>query len=179
MSPDYLQRRRIAIAVAITVIAVPAVFLLDRGDGESADVPTSVVGSVVEATSNDDGADQNRPTNETDPMGTSPAAFLEGTVAPQVDDPATIAIPRLPEAVEGDATFSRSIGDVTACHVDPELGAPFGAAVTVTNLDNSHSVRCLNNIGGPAPSASIVLHADAFSQIGDLTDAPVPVQLTW
>jgi hypothetical protein len=24
-----------------------------------------------------------------------------------------------------------------------------------------------------------VLNADAFSQIADLTDAPVPVQLTW
>ncbi len=32
---------------------------------------------------------------------------------------------------------------------------------------------------GHAPRSTIVLHADAFAQIADLTDAPIPVEITW
>jgi hypothetical protein len=59
----------------------------------------------------------------------------------------------------------------------PEV--PFGARVTVTNLDNNRSIDCINRIGGTRPEETVVLHADAFLEIGDLTDAPVPVQVTW
>ena len=179
MSPDFAQRRRVALAVAITAIAAPAAFLLDSGD-DPQEVVTTVVGSVVQ---DDPGAapiERVETPQGTDPMGTAPAAFLEpsGSVAP-VDDPATIAIPRLPRRRRGP-------GDVQPIdhqrHLLPgprSCGAPFGASITVTNLDNSRSVQCINNVGGAQPDDEIVLHADAFSQIGDLTDAPVPVALTW
>lgn len=181
MAPDYAQRRRVALAVAITAIAAPAAFLFDRGNNEPQQVVTTVVGSVVgDTTAPSAGAapDASNPQG-TDPMGTTPAAFLEpsGSVAP--DEPATIAIPRLPDAVEGRATFTRSIAKVTSCQVKASVGAPFGTAVTVTNLDNSFSVQCINDTGGAEPDHEVVLHADAFSQIADLTDAPVPVQLSW
>ena len=29
------------------------------------------------------------------------------------------------------------------------------------------------------PPEAVVLHPDAFQRIADLTDAPVPVQITW
>jgi hypothetical protein len=180
MAPDYAQRRRVALAVAVTAIAAPAAFLLDRGGDEPEQVVTTVVGSVVADTTVPPatGTDDRRPRG-TDPMGTAPAAYLEpsGTVAP--DEPATIAIPRLPDAVEGRATFTRSITKVTSCQVKATVGAPFGIAITVTNLDNSRTVRCIYDVGGAEPDHEIVLNADAFSQIADLTDAPVPVQLTW
>lgn len=181
MSPDYAQRRRVAIAVAITAIAAPAAFLLDRGGDDPQQVATTVVGSVV----TDDGTQQpvaDEPAGEpqgTDAMGTAPAAYLEQNGTVPADDPATIAIPRLPDAVQGEATFSRSIPDVTACQVDPVVGAPFGGSITVTNLDNSRSVQCINNVGGIGPAHEVVLNADAFAQIADLTDAPVPVSLSW
>lgn len=180
MTPDYAHRRRIAVAAAITVIGVPAVLLLDRGgDATSGSVVNSVsVNSVVTEADPPAEPAPSQP-SVTDPMGTSPAGFLDGTVVPLVDDPATIAIPRLPDAVDGDATFSRSIPQPMSCQVAADVGAPFGAAVTVTNVDNSRSVQCINNVGGSDPSASVVLHVDAFLEIGDLTDAPVPVQLTW
>lgn len=181
MSPDYAQRRRVALAVAITAIAAPAAFLLDRGGDEPEQVVTTVVGSVVsgETTATTGAPDRVDTPQGTDPMGTAPAAFLEGagTVAPE--EPATIAIPRLPDAVEGRATFSRSIRKVTSCQISATVGAPFGGAVTVTNLDNSRSVQCINDVGGAAPDQEVVLNADAFGQIADLTDAPVPVQITW
>lgn len=180
MTPDYAQRRRVAIAIAITAIAAPAAFLFDRGGDEPEQVVTTVVGSVVTDTAVAPVDSGDRATRQgTDPMGTAPAAYLEpsGSVAP--DEPATIAIPRLPDAVEGRATFTRSISKATSCQVKASVGAPFGIAITVTNLDNSRSVRCMNEIGGTEPDHEVVLNADAFSQIADLTDAPVPVQLTW
>lgn len=181
MSPDYAQRRRVALAVAITAIAAPAAFLFDRGGDEPEQVVTTVVGSVVSGDPTEPAVAPQRVESPqgTDPMGTAPAAFLEstGTVAPE--DPATIAIPRLPDAVEGRATFSRSIRKITSCQVAATVGAPFGGSVTVTNLDNSRSVQCINDVGGEAPDHEVVLHADAFGQIADLTDAPVPVALTW
>ena len=187
MAPDYAQRRRLALAVAVTAIAAPAAFLLDRGPAEPEQVRTTVVGSVVAAPAGAEPATAAAPTDaagdpaarSTDVMGTTPAAFLEptGTVAP--DDPATIAIPRVPHAVRGEATFSRAITKVTSGRVAATVGAPFGGAITVTNMDNSRSVQCIFDSGGADADHSIVLHADAFSQIADLTDAPVPVQLTW
>lgn len=188
MSPDFAQRRRVALAVAITAIAAPAALLLDRGADEPDAVTTTVVGSVVGSVVADPSSQLevesasgriDTPQGTTDPMGTAPAAFLEGSGTLAPEEPATIAIPRLPDAVEGRATFSRSIRKVTSCQVGASVGAPFGIAITVTNLDNSRSVQCINDTGGAEPDHEIVLHADAFAQIGDLTDASVPVQLTW
>jgi hypothetical protein len=180
MAPDYAQRRRVALAVAITAIAAPAAFLLDRDGDEPEQVVTTVVGSVVSDATVPPATEPDRSSPRgTDPMGTTPPAFLEpsGTIAP--DEPATIAIPRLPHAVQGRATFTRSIKNVASCQVKPSVGAPFGRAITVTNLDNSRSVQCIYDVGGADIAHEVVLNADAYSQIADLTDVPVPVQLTW
>ena len=57
--------------------------------------------------------------------------------------------------------------------------APSGRRATVHTSNNNGGVACSNGIGGTRPAETVVLHADAFLQIGDLTDAPVPVQVTW
>ena len=90
--------------------------------------------------------------------------------------PARIAIPRLPESIKGTASFSNAIDSTLRCHAK---NIPFNATVTVTNLDNSQSVQCVASVGGAAPEFDIVLATDTFARIADLTDAPVPVQLTW
>jgi hypothetical protein len=183
MSYEHSQRRRFAVAVALTAVLVPAAFLLDRGDDEpEATTVVTVVGTVVDPQS---GAaaraeEQLPPTTppETDIMGTSPVDLLHDQLPESSNDPATIAIPRLPHSISGPATFSRNISQATDCMVTvPEV--PFGSRVTVTNLDNNRSVDCINRVGGTRPDEAVVLHADAFLQIGDLTDAPVPVQVTW
>lgn len=170
MNHDYAQRRRVAVAVAITVIAAPAAFLLDR-DGTNDQASTiTVIGSNTVAPSSTTLAPP-----ETDAMGTAPVAFLEGSAPSAADDPPTIAIPRLPQSIEGTASFRRNIASTT-CQVK---GVPFNATVTVTNLDNSLSVKCVASVGGAEPEDDAVLSADAFLLIADLTDAPVPVQITW
>jgi hypothetical protein len=175
MTRDYAQRRRIAVAAAITVIAAPAAFLLDRGgDDTDSGGPTTFVGTIAGDVA--EAAPAATAPVATDAMGTTPVGYLDGTAAPRDGDPATIAIPRLPQAISGTASFRRSTSSPTACQVK---GVPFNSTVTVTNLDNGRSVQCIASVGGAEPDDDVVLHADAFVQIADLTDAPVPVQITW
>jgi hypothetical protein len=184
MNQDYAQRRRVALAAAITVIAVPSLFLFnnDRAGRDGAvggTVVGTVVGSVVGARSADDVSGTSRAaadSSASDVMGTTPVAYLDGESGENASDPATIAIPRPQVAIDGTASFRRDIPDVTTCQA---FGVPFGSQITVTNLDNSRSVTCIASVGGAAPKDDVVLHPDAFVEIGDLTDAPIPVSITW
>ena len=190
MDQDFAQRRRVALALAITVILVPAALLLNRDtSGTDETTPTTLVGAVVipgdeppappdaGAAGESAVAPSDAPAG-TDAMGTTPVPFLEGTVPPEADDPATILIPRPGQAISGDATFSRSIANPRDCQLRDLAVIPFGSTVTVTNLDNSRSVQCIASVSG-IPDESVVLNPDAFLQIGDLTDAPLPVEITW
>ena len=188
MHEDFAQRRRVALAVAITVILVPAAFLLNRGDDGAANQPSgTLVGEVVisgglesaDASSAGEASFERTEPSATDPMGTTPTEFLEGTVPERADDPATIAIPRAIRALRGTATFSRDISDSAACQIRDLVSIPFNSSVTVTNLDNSQSVQCIASVGGTAPDDDVIMNADAFLQIGDLTDAPLSVVISW
>jgi hypothetical protein len=185
MNQDFAQRRRVALALAITVILVPAAFLLNRGGDDSTTEPSgTLVGEVVisgQPTNPEelDGVQQRGEPTATDPMGTTPPEFLEGTVPEQGGDPATIAIPRASRALRGTATFSRDISDSAACQIRDLVAIPFNSSVTVTNLDNSRSVQCIASVGGASPEDDVIMNADAFLQIGDLTDAPLSVEISW
>ena len=169
--------------MAITVILVPAAFLLNRGGAESATEPTgTLVGPALVAgqSTTPDADDESRSrSGGTDPMGTTPPDYVRGTVPIQNNDPATIAIPRVGRSVRGVASFSRTIVDPTVCQLNDYTAIPFDSAVTVTNLDNGRSVRCIANIGGALPEEEVILSAEAFLQVGDLTDAPLSVEITW
>jgi hypothetical protein len=182
MAHDYAQRRRVALALAITVIAVPAAFLLNRSSGDDEPVTAgtleTLVGTVPPAGGSVvAGAPVTESADATDALGTAPAGYLSGTTVPGDVAAAQIAVPRLPESVKGLATFSSEIDSTLRCHANAEV--PFNATITVTNLDNSRSVQCVSSIGGAQPETTIVLATATFAQIADLTDAPVPVQITW
>jgi hypothetical protein len=182
MHEDFAQRRRVAFALAITVILVPAAFLLNRGGDDTADEPTTtLVGPAVipGQTTPPDGSGSPGRRAGTDPMGTTPVEYIEGTVPPQANDPATIAVPMVGRSIRGAASFSRSITDPAACQVRDLATIPFESAITVTNLDNSRSIRCIASVGGARPDAAVILSADAFLAIGDLTDAPLSVEISW
>jgi hypothetical protein len=49
----------------------------------------------------------------------------------------------------------------------------------VTNLDNSRSMTCIASVSPAGIFESIVVHTDAFLSIADLSDAPVPVEISW
>lgn len=173
MDHDYAQRRRVAFAIAVTVIAVPAAFLLNRGDTTGSADGTLVPGQTLPADAAAISAE--RPA-VTSPLGTAPAGFLEGSTVPESNEPARIAIPLLAESIRNTATFSSDIPSAQRCAVP---GVPFNSTVTVTNLDNSRRVQCLANVAVVDPAGDVILATDTFLQIADPTDAPVPVEITW
>lgn len=180
MDPDFAQRRRLAVAVAITVILVPAAFLLNRqtGDGnEGADNPAStLVGTIPQPGTPTTTAASGDTAAATDVMGTAPVAYLDGTAPPNDGDTPSIAIPRPGQSITGTASFRRNIHDTSICQAK---GVPFASIITVTNLDNSRTIKCTASVGGAETDDDVVLSTDAFVQIADLTDAPVPVEISW
>lgn len=175
---NYAQRRRLAVAAAITAIAVPVVFLLGDGGGDGAETATTVtVVGAPQLPSADPNAvvEVGGEAAVTDPMGTPPIGFLEESPNVQ-QDPATIAVPRVGQSVTGTASFRRNLRSRTLCQAKD---VPFNSTLQITNLDNGRTVRCINSVGGTEPIADVVLHADAFLLIADLTDAPVPVEISW
>ncbi|PIE33421.1 MAG: hypothetical protein CSA55_01965 [Ilumatobacter coccineus] len=159
------------IALVITIIAIPVLIWSSRQGNETTAIVTT--GEVIAP-----GTTSMPPTeaSTTGPLGTAPAAYLGGTLPPTRKDPATIRIPRPSNALVGDASFDEVIGTSVSCAVKD---APYGIEVTVTNLDNSRSIRCLALSPATDLDAEVVLHRDAFAQIADLTDAPIPVEYFW
>jgi len=161
-------------ATAISVIALPSLWLMSRNEKTNA---PNVATAGVEL---GDGAATDAPTapdDAVDPMGAPGAAYLDGPQATPNTDTIVIAIPGDAGQYElGTATFRRDISDPDACYV---RAANFGQEVVVRNLDNGRSVTCVARVTPLGGDADIVLHADAFVRLADLTDAPVPVEISW
>jgi hypothetical protein len=171
---DLTDQRRLAVAAAITVIALPSLWLTSRNDEAGApNVATAGVVITPESGSPTSGAP-----GDGNPMGSPGAAYLDGP--PTASSPAVINIaiptPEPGTSVTGTASYRSSLLSDGACQVKD---APFGARVTVTNLDNSRSVRCTASVSPAGILASVVMHPDAFLAIADLADAPVPVEISW
>lgn len=171
MDHDYAQRRRVAVAIAVTVIAAPAAFLLNRSDADDA-LTTS---AAVVAADGQPAVTTGEPAATT-PLGTAPVGYLSGSTLPSTNEPARIAIPAVTPSIKGLASYSSTITSPTLCAVP---GLPFNSNVTVTNLDNSRRVQCIASAGAAAGDVEIVLATDAFAQIADLTDAPIHIEITW
>lgn len=179
MDPDFAQRRRLLIAIAITMILVPGAFLLNRNSNETQASPVgTLVGTVPDASSAAATVPASSSTSSegTDPMGTISVGYLQGTVVPNTADPPTIAIPRPQEVNAGLASFSYEIETASECRVKV---APNGVRVTVTNLDNSRSVQCVNSLIAVEQPHEVMLSSGSFQLIADLTDAPVHVEVNW
>ncbi len=190
MDPDFAQRRRIFIAAAVTVIAVPAAFLLGRDDTTAEPGPPTTLWAPVGATAPDPAgaaaaaaADAAQPSDAPSDLdtishvlGTTPGGYLSGTVAEDANDTPMIAVPRPRDTIVGTATFSDAIDRTTTCIIPQVL---MGTEVTITNLDNSRSVKCQVVAIGTPQSTDVTMHVGAFSQIADITEAPVPVEISW
>ena len=187
MHPDFAQRRRVFVAVAITALAVPAVFLVGRGDSSAETPANTLVGTVPPAgavaaagasvpVSTPAPAEEGTNGTLSDVLGTTPTGYLDGTVAPDANDPPMIAVPRPRDTISGGATFSFEVPDTATCYIPL---APPGVEATVVNLDNSQSLKCAVVAIAEDHPADVMLHPDAFAQIADITEAPVPVEISW
>lgn len=174
MSPD--DRRRLTLATIITLVALPALWLMQRDDTAPGSPTVAAAGAPAPPA-----ADADDEATEGDPP---PPAYLEGpsTTAPVVSDaPLVIATGDADSAnrLTGTAGYRRFDDVITSgtCHVS---GAPLAVTITVRNVDNDRTTSCVNTSTALGDDGEIaVLDIAVFLQIADLVDAPLPVELTW
>ena len=161
------ERRRLVVATAITLIAVPAVLLSSNNSSSSVDTTSTLATAVSVAPA--------------EPEPAEPAFLPEnnGSQAPEI---ITVNVPAPPTGsnVKGTASYIRWQGNLLGLRPCATPHALIGAIITVTNLNNGRSLEC-NNVSIQAlPGNNIILvHTDVFVEIADLVDAPIPVQISF
>jgi hypothetical protein len=194
------DRRRFLLASAMTLLALPALWWANKQSDAGA--PNVATVGIEVADANDSGANADAaaviapvdatgaiptttipvvsttPTPTTTPPVTEPPpVFLGGPSASGAVAAPPIGIPASPAVatITTKATYRSTISPADTCLV---AGIDTGTRITVTNLDNGHSVDCIANRVYTDGSDGLVLHTNLFAQIADLTDAPIPVDIT-
>jgi hypothetical protein len=157
---EYVDRRRLVFATIITIVALPTLWLTSRdqaSDGTLQPVAAAMNGGAP--------------------------VFMAGPTTPPAPEP-EIALASPPtEQATGRATFRRwdssTVATIRASPCQTAV-APLGSRLTITNVNNGRSVRCVNMVlDTPPDGALVVLHTDALLAIGELADAPLPVRVNW
>lgn len=163
----FSERRRLVLAIGLTIVALLVPVLSGGNDSGSAEAAESSTGPVTASVPDD--------TSPADP------AFLPSVESTVANDVITINVPARPEGtiLTGEASFIRwpqTMG-LKPCATPHAL---IGTIVTVTNLNNGRSIKCNNvSIEALRDGSVIILHTDVFLEIADLIDAPIPVEINF
>ena len=175
---DATDRRRLVVPAVFTVIALPAIWLFARNqpqDGTATPSVAAAAGVVAPA------AAAQSPETSSDLFGSVGPIFVNGPTTPPKAAVVPIVVPAsvANHSLDGMATYKTGIDpQSTSCSA---ARAPFGARLTVTNLDNGRPIQCLNKIPPKifGKGIEIQLPTTLFEQIGQLVDAPLHVRITW
>lgn len=163
------DRRRFVLATLVTLLALPALWWINQ-DGDSGAPNVASVG--VEVGDESDAAPGGEPATEAG-EDTEPA-FLDGPSSGNAGV-AEIAVPAPPEEepIIGSASYSSIIsgGQCLTNHTEP------WNEVTVVNLNNNRSIKCLVAPAPESQTTDIVIHTRRYNSLADLTDAPIPVEI--
>ena len=179
------ERRRLVLATALTVVALPAIWLMDRDDPNGTAAPAAAAIGLPEpgaGTGDPDAADAadaaGSPDTSFEPQM---PLFLDNTVLVQQPAVIDIAVPDTAPATERIVKLTyKDYSDFEGERLCTLPGAPSGAEVTVTNIDNGQQVTCINNLGMSIPvGAGMAIDLNLYVRIADLVDAPVPVRASW
>ncbi len=163
------DRRRFLLATIVTLIALPALWLVNRSDDSGAPNVASV-GVAVD----DSGSTAPTEGAPDEPADREPV-FLDGpSSAPGGIAEIAVPAPPLRDPVIGSGTYSSIIISVNKCFVKD---VTTGTQLTIVNLDNGRSVRCVATIAPSTQREDVLLHTRAYTQLADLTDAPIPVEI--
>jgi len=178
---DATDRRRLAVAAAFTVIALPAIWLFARGEpgnGTAAPNVAGAAGVVVPG----NGATNAQTGGTVDPFGTDNPIFVDGPSTPPKAVVVPVVVPAVTDAghIDGLATYKHNDDPLSTICSAPN--APFNATLTVTNLDNTGRapVTCVNK--HPefyGQGIEIQLTTEQFEQLAQLVDAPLHVRISW
>lgn len=153
--------------------ALPAVWLVNRDDDASMRPNVAAVGAPVV-----DVAEAASPVT-VDPMGDVVPQFLgvAGSATPATPGPVAPVVGRGEHTVvaAGTAIFRRSVRDPRTCLYS---GVPGGSHIVVVNVANDRAVECWTAPrSNEEPRDELVLSADGFADIADLTAAPIHVEI--
>jgi hypothetical protein len=172
------DRMRLLVATALTVVALPLLLNETRNDGSSAAAvvgPANELAAVGKAAAAADTTEA--PTSSTD------GGFLGGPTSAPPPVVIDIAVPaaKPDKRATGRAGFKRwAPGTVAMMNPCATALVRTGATITVTNLDNGHTTTCVNiGTAGVPKGTDIVIQTEFFEQLGDVVQAPVPVELRW
>jgi hypothetical protein len=163
------------LASALTIVALPAVWLVNQDDSSAGSSRPNVAAVGLPAADGVTTAPAD--TGPIDPMGDVPARYLEGTPLPPAPHPAPVAVGSIDGVLvaRARATYRRSVGSVGTCAYS---GVRSGTLITVVNVDNNRSVECRTVLRPlDEPQDELVLHPDRFAGIADLTSAPIDVEI--
>jgi hypothetical protein len=179
------------VASCLTVAALP--FLLREGKDQRDERPPTVAAvapgaeALASPASSDQPAGAPADSSAASPDATTtdagPAFLSGGPTSPSVARTITVVVPTTssPTSETGRASFRRwAAGSTTVSAPCATWFLPVGTPVTVTNLDNGHTVRCViaDRTGVPDDQV-IVLDTPIFEQLADLIEAPIPVSISW
>ncbi len=164
------ERRRILLATAFTLVALPSIWLFDRNDPAAS--PSVAVAGLPSPSA---GVASSEPPT----LQPETPVFLDNTLfvpPPLIIDAATPE-PTKATVITGRGTHLQYAGTVDQCTAP---GVPGGAMLTVTNIDSGLSITCKNTLGTVVPNGlTITIDTDLFVQIANLVDSPVPVRIDW
>jgi len=166
------DRRRVVVASVFTLVALPALWVLNRESAATSGAP-KVGAAGVDIKSGADAAPN------TIAYKPEPPLFVGGDEVPVPPAAVVVAVPPSTGAneVTTKASFHRYSAGSRQCTT---LLAPDGELLTVENIDNGRTTTCTNTLGMAMPTgADIVLHTEVFGEIGDLADAPLSVHVSW
>ena len=197
MAPNDTDRRRFLLGAGLTLLALPALWWanqqadsgapnvatvgIDVGDGQSEPTPPTPRRSARRAdaelapattAAGDHGPADHRAGR---PVGADLPRRPERR-RPVVARPRSPSPPRRPSSgITTSASYRSSISPIDTCLTSD---IKTGTTITVVNLNNGHSVTCIATRVYSTDDTGLIMHTDTFSQIADLTDAPIPVEIS-
>jgi hypothetical protein len=179
MALTHTDRRRLLLATALTVVALPALWWANQSGSAAPNVATAGIavgdGEVAADAATADAADTPADAT-TEAAGSEAPVFLDGPAGQVGAGLSEIAVPAAPgvASISTTATFRSDLPTTTTCTFP---GLTTGAEVTILNLDNGRTVACTAVLGGSGAPDVLVMHTDLFATFADLTDAPIPVEI--
>jgi hypothetical protein len=176
---DDRDKGRILLATVITLIALPAIWLLNRSEDNAGSARPNVAaaglspGNAGDTASTAETASQQA--SSFDPMGSGGAAYLEAKPMPASVPVPVVAVGSTPGefVANASATYRNSVAP-GECQFN---GAAIGEDVTVINVANERSIKCEVAFLSGAPPGTLVMNTVQFRQLADLIAAPIHVEV--
>jgi len=183
---DSHDRTRIIIALALTLVALPALITANRRSSEERPATVAAVAPVGGATAGGQLApatDTTTPATPasapvaTAPDAASPAPSAASTTVPV---PAPTVTTGAKHSIEGRATFQPYDDTLWGPAACTATGIPIGTVVRITNLNSGLSATCTVRAKFAATLGFVIVTDDSvFSAVADPVVGIIPVRVTW